>query len=83
MPRRRSLAALACIAPFVVSGAWTLQRLGHEGRLGAIDPGSFFWNAVVLRHQIWALVALTVVLCLALRDGSVRAEKESLRPSVR
>lgn len=74
LPRWRSLAALACIAPFVVSGAWTLQRLGHDGRLGSIDPGSFLWNAIVLRHQIWALAALTVVLFLALRDGPISTE---------
>lgn len=66
-PRRYSVAALACIVPFVVSGAWTLQRLGHEGRLGSIDTRSFLWNALVLRHQVWTVVALAVALFLALR----------------
>lgn len=63
--RKHALAALLCIAPFFASGAWTLQRLSNEGAIPNAVSQSFFWDAFVLRHQIWALLVLQAVLLAA------------------
>lgn len=70
--RTLALAAVACIIPFLASGAWTLQRLGNEGRVPAAVVSSLLWDALVLRHQIWALLALQTVLLVAVwRRGDI------------
>lgn len=75
---RLSAAALGCIAIFFVPGAWAMQRLADAGRLPAALTESWVWNAVLLRHQNWALVILFVVLAAAL----VRARRLPAPPSV-
>jgi hypothetical protein len=63
---RHALVAGGCCAVFFVPGAWMLQRWANEGRVSAEWTQSFAWNAVVLRHQNWALVGLCLTLMSAI-----------------
>lgn len=77
--RSLALGAIVCIVPFFVSGAWTLQRLGHAGTFPFWVTDAFVWDAFVLRHQTWALLALQVTLITALS----RALRQAASPEPR
>jgi hypothetical protein len=70
--RKLGAIVLVLLAPFMVSGAWTLQRLGAEGSI-PVETDGFVWNALVLRHQNWAILALAVLLLVTARSRRVRA----------
>jgi hypothetical protein len=71
--RGPALLAAACCAVFLAPGAWMLQRLADQGDVSASLVRSSVWNAVLLRHQNWALVALLVVLALAVHRARTDA----------
>ena len=69
--------ALACVSVFFVPGAWAMQRLALAGRLPPALTESWVWNAVLLRHQNWALVILFALIATAI----LRARSRTPRPS--
>jgi hypothetical protein len=69
--KRPAIAAILCCSPFFFPGAWALQKWSNEGTIPPRLAASFVWDAVVLRHQIWALIALECVLLFAV----IRATK--------
>ena len=75
--RRYATASLVCMIPFFASGGWALQRLTHEGAFPPSIAQSVWWDAVVLRHQTWALLALAGVLLLAARRAA--RDEEAIR----
>jgi hypothetical protein len=62
--RKRSvtLATLLPIAPFLVSGPPLLAELASTGRISTGIAHGWFWNAIILPHEVWALLYLGVVL---------------------
>jgi hypothetical protein len=64
--RRVALGAAICCAVFFAPGAWMMQRLVNDGTVSADVANSFIWNAILIRHQNWALVALMALLFVAI-----------------
>ena len=76
--RRGRWAALACCAVFFIPGAWAMQRLANEGRVPPWLSGSWVWEAILVRHQNWALVLLAALIAMAI----ARARRGTPPPSV-
>ena len=70
--RRTSATALtvAAIAPFLFPGQTMLVELTRSGRLTSVVTNSWWWNGIVLPHQVWMLFLLTILL-LKFMDGRV------------
>jgi hypothetical protein len=86
--KRHALLAVGSCAVFFAPGAWMLQRWANEGRISPEWTQSFLWNALLLRHQNWALVVLCFALMLALRtsrrlDRTAQSAPERPQPGVR
>lgn len=58
------------ILPFLVPGGTLLEQIQLKGYVGAAVRSAWWWNALVMPHQVWALVILTVVLLEAMRRTS-------------
>jgi hypothetical protein len=63
--------SLLLIAVFLVPAGSALEQLQRTGHFAAIQ-GLWWWNAIVMPHQVWALFLLGLVLLQAMR-----AETES------
>ncbi len=63
--RRFGVGVALCCAVFFVPGAWMLQVFAERGSLPSLMTQSAVWNAVLLRHQNWALVVLIGLLLRA------------------
>lgn len=59
--------ALFLMTPFLVPGAALLQQLAVKGRVPCAFTNSWVWNCVIMPHQTWAILALSVVLLYGLR----------------
>ncbi|MGE0132666.1 MAG: glycosyltransferase 87 family protein [Blastocatellales bacterium] len=53
------------ILPFLIPGAVMLQELSRAGRLPAFLNDSWWWNRLVLPHQVWAVALLAICLVYA------------------
>lgn len=80
--RRLAGGAVIAVAVFFMPGAWMLQRWADAGAAPALTR-SWLWDAVLLRHQNWALVALAVLLLLALGRSQPAARRETVPDSRR
>jgi hypothetical protein len=54
------------IVPFLVPGPVMLQQLIAKGRLPASLNDEFWWSAIVLAHEVWAVVLMSLLLVYAL-----------------
>jgi hypothetical protein len=54
------------VVPFLVPGPVMLQQLMVKGRLPASWNGEFWWSAIVLAHEVWAVVLMSLLLVYAL-----------------
>ena len=54
--------ALILMAPFAVPGAWMLESMQNAGRLPHYLTAAWWWDPVVMSHQVWALLLLAVLL---------------------
>ena len=68
--RRVAAITLMSAAPFLVPGAWMLQRGVMSGVIPVEVAGSWVFRTVILPHQIWALLIMQVALLTALRAAS-------------
>jgi hypothetical protein len=59
--------ALFLMTPFLVPGAAFLQQLAAKGRIPYSSMNSWVWNCLIMPHETWALLALTVVLLYGIR----------------
>lgn len=55
-------AVLILIAPFLVPGAVLLAIQTQAGRIPPAIAGAWWWNTLVLSHEAWALVLLSIIL---------------------
>ena len=54
--------ALLLMAAFLVPGTAFLQQLALRGRISDAVKGSWWWNCVVMPHETWTLLLLSLVL---------------------
>jgi hypothetical protein len=71
--RRLSTLTLLLILPFLVPGASLLDQLVLQGRIPAVVVDGWWWNAVVMTHQVWALLLLSLLLLYTLH--AIRGEQ--------
>ncbi|MBZ5547274.1 MAG: DUF2029 domain-containing protein [Acidobacteriia bacterium] len=55
------------ILPFLVPGGTLLEQMQLRGYVGATVRGTWWWSAMVMPHQVWAILILSVVLLKAMR----------------
>jgi len=67
---------LCLILPFLVPGGSLLEQIQRSGYITSAVRGSWWWNAIVAPHQVWALVILSVVLLEAMRRTANHTEAE-------
>lgn len=64
------------LLPFLVPGGTVLEQIQVRGYVSPAVQGSWWWNALVMPHQVWVLVILTVVLLEAMRWTANEADGE-------
>jgi hypothetical protein len=57
--------SLALMAVFLVPGGALLQVLSSEGIIPRAISSQFWWDPIVMAHEIWALLGLSMVLLYA------------------
>jgi|GEM_PF-1336028 len=50
------------IVPFLIPGGTLLQSLQENGHIPAALSGSWFWNDIVMPHEVWTLMVLSLIL---------------------
>jgi hypothetical protein len=65
---------LLAIAPFLVPGAVLLSEAA--GRLPSTITSSWWWNTLLLPHEVWALILLTVLLLYWMARGACAGTPE-------
>jgi hypothetical protein len=65
------------ILPFLVPGGTLLEQIQLRGYVSAAVRAAWWWNAMVMPHQVWVLVILSVVLLEAMRRTANDAEAGS------
>ena len=59
--------SLLLMTPFLFPGAAFLQELATDGRIPPAIMQSWWWNCIVMPHETWALLLLSIVLLLAMK----------------
>jgi len=76
--RRLAKATLVLVMVFLVPGGSALEQLQYAGRFAALRH--WWWYAIVMPHQVWALFLLGLVLLLAMRvrtDPGIKLNQRS------
>ncbi|HEY4904185.1 MAG TPA: glycosyltransferase family 87 protein [Candidatus Sulfotelmatobacter sp.] len=74
--RRRQLLTMLVILPFFVPGAALLDRLTQQGRVPASIARSGWWNRIVMPHEIWSLISLSIMLLFFMRTATHSANTQ-------
>jgi hypothetical protein len=70
-PYRRLV--LLLLLPFAFPGAWALETLQNARRIPVFLTEKWWWEPVVLGHEIWAILLLALLLVIAnLKFGRVQ-----------
>jgi Glycosyltransferase family 87 len=64
--KREARLSLLLIVPFLVPGAVILKELIGSGYLPCAWELSWWWNGIVMPHQVWSLAGLSICLTYAL-----------------
>ena len=56
---------LVLLLPFLFPGTSFLENMQNAGRIPTSVSGSWWWNVFVLGHEIWALLALALIIVAA------------------
>lgn len=56
---------LFVMLPFLIPGAWMLESLQNANRIPSYLTHWWWWDILVMAHQIWALLLLSLVLITA------------------
>jgi len=67
--RSTTVVTMAAIAPFLVPGPAVLSALADAGRIPAAVTNGWWWNTVILPHEIWALIFLSLLLLYFMARG--------------
>ncbi len=61
------------ILPFLAPGGSALEQLHLRGQIPAAIANSWYWTGIVMPHQIWVLLVLSVFLLRRMADGEMAA----------
>jgi len=75
--RRTARIALLLMTPFLLPGAAFLQQLAAQGRISSALTNSWLWNCLIMPHETWSLLALSVVLLYGSRASLGQYHTES------
>jgi len=64
--RNLVLLIIACIIPFLLPGAALLNQLAEKGRVPSNIVDDWYWNGLIVSHQVWMVMILCTVLLAAL-----------------
>lgn len=65
----------AMIAPFLVPGPAVLTELARTGRIPSFVVNGWWWNAIVLPHEVWDVILLTLLLLYFMVRSEVFSEQ--------
>jgi len=71
-------AVLFLILVFLVPGGSMLEQFQHTGRFAALQH-SWWWGHILMPHQVWALLFLSVMLLVAMRTSASNALAQNTR----
>ena len=54
--------SLILMIPFLAPGAAWLQLLALQGKIGAAITSSWWWDGLIMPHEVWALLFLGLIL---------------------
>jgi hypothetical protein len=78
LQKKAARLSLLLISPFLVPGAVILKELIGSGYLPRDWESSWWWNSLVMPHQVWLLAGLSICLTYALAvKASNRPEEEA------
>jgi len=60
--RPAAVVALLLMLPFAIPGGTILETLQADGRIPAALASHWWWERIVMPHQIWALLFLSILL---------------------
>jgi Glycosyltransferase family 87 len=66
LPRMTRIVAAAALMAFLMPGGTLLEVFQAEQRISPAVSGSWWWTTLVMPHQIWALLALSLTLLHAM-----------------
>jgi hypothetical protein len=66
------------MAPFLVPGAAFLQQAALNRQIPGALIHSWLWDCIVMPHETWALLLLSLVLLCGIMLDRAHASKESL-----
>lgn len=66
--------SLMPMALFLFPGSAFLQQLAVHGRVSDSVIHSWWWNCIVMPHETWAIVLISLVLIHAIKSSSLRPE---------
>lgn len=69
-------AALLLMAPFLLPGAAVLQQAVRQGRVPEAWAASWWWDRLVMPHQTWLLLFLSLVLLYGMAKRSLRVPEQ-------
>jgi hypothetical protein len=71
--------AFLLMLPFLVPGGSALEQLQLSGRIPEAIAQSWYWTGIVMPHQIWFLLLLSLLLLWRMADGG-RARAFAIAP---
>jgi hypothetical protein len=78
--KRVATVALLLTIPFLFPGTAFLQQLEVHGRMSDAVTHSWWWNCVVMPHETWALLLLSLVLLYGIKLGRLSQSQEMPAP---
>jgi Glycosyltransferase family 87 len=70
--------ALLLMTPFLVPGTALLQQLTEHGKFSGAVTHSWWWDRIVMPHETWALLMLSLVLLYAIKTTGPEAQPPSI-----
>lgn len=69
--------ALLLMLPFLVPGGSALEQLQASGKIPQAIVGSWWWNGIVMPHQIWFLLLLSWLLLWSMASERLSEQQSS------
>jgi hypothetical protein len=76
LQKKKARLSLLLIIPFLAPGAVILKELIGSGHLPCSWELSWWWNSLVMPHQVWLLVGLSLCLSYALAVSNSQEEED-------
>jgi hypothetical protein len=80
-PKYKQIALIVVLfeLPFLVPGASLLVTLADSGHISREVASSWWWNAVVVPHEVWSVIAISFALLYAMGvSAQIRSAPETI-----